>query len=123
MKKFHSDYADAAGGLSQFDDLTDWTVLPGFANGTLMPFGPAQDGNDSFPLAALAAVSASGAGSLSAGSAKPVGTVPQLANYLVNGFWQYNGEIAHHWASSTITYNISGLTAAEQLLAQSALEA
>ena len=31
--------------------------------------------------------------------------------------------IAHHWASNTITYNITGLNAAEQFLAQSALQA
>ncbi len=54
---------------------------------------------------------------------KPVGTIAQLADYLINGFWQYEGTIAHHWATNTITYNISGLTAAEQFLAQSALNA
>ncbi len=43
-----------------------------------------------------------------------------LADYLVNGFWQYNSTIAHHWASNTITYNISRLNSAEQFLAQSA---
>jgi Ca2+-binding RTX toxin-like protein len=54
---------------------------------------------------------------------KPVATIPQLADYLLNGFWQYDGTIAHHWATNTLTYNISGLTPAEQFLAQSALEA
>ena len=44
--------------------------------------------------------------------------ISTLADYLINGFWQYNHTIAHHWASSTITYNISGLNAAEQFLAQ-----
>src|SRR5215213_1287691 len=57
------------------------------------------------------------------GAAKPVGSIAQLADYLVNGFWQYNGAIAHHWASNTITYNISGLNSAEQFLAVSALQA
>jgi len=56
-------------------------------------------------------------------ASKPVGTIPQLADYLVNGFWQWNGMIAHHWATNTISYNISGLNAAEQALAQSALTA
>ena len=41
----------------------------------------------------------------------------------MNGFWQFNGEISHHWGTSTILYNISGLTTAEKFLAQSALEA
>ena len=56
-------------------------------------------------------------------AAKPVATIAQLADYLINGFWQYNGTMAHHWGSSTITYNISGLNANEQMLAQSALNA
>ena len=54
---------------------------------------------------------------------KPIGTIPQLADYLLNGFWQYVGESPHRWTSTTITYNISGLNAAEQFLAQSALNA
>jgi serralysin len=56
-------------------------------------------------------------------AAKPVASVATLADYLVNGFWQYNSAIAHHWASNTITYNINGLNSAEQFLAQSALQA
>src|SRR5215216_1113623 len=61
--------------------------------------------------------------STSAGSSKPVASIAQLADYLVNGFWQYNNAIAHHWASNTITYNITGLNSAEQFLALSALQA
>ena len=72
----------------------------------------------SFPQATFA-----GGTTSQSGAAKPVATIPQLADYLVNGFWQFNGEIAHHWGSSTISYNITGLNAAEQFLAQSALEA
>ncbi|SEI19076.1 M10 family metallopeptidase C-terminal domain-containing protein [Tardiphaga sp. OK245] len=49
--------------------------------------------------------------------------IPTLANYLVNGFWQYNNTIAHHWGATTITYNINALTTAERFLAQSALNA
>jgi serralysin len=79
-------------------------------------------GQDSFPLAVASAVDA-GSGTTSAGAAKPVGTIPQLADYLVTGFWQFNATIAHHWASTTISYNIDGLTSAEQFLAQSAFEA
>ena len=75
-------------------------------------------GDDSYQQASFA----SGI-SLSSSAAKPVATIPQLADYLVNGFWQFNGEIAHHWGASTIFYNISGLTTAEKFLTQSALEA
>ncbi|MEH2610437.1 M10 family metallopeptidase C-terminal domain-containing protein [Bradyrhizobium sp. AZCC 1693] len=56
-------------------------------------------------------------------AAKPVASIATLADYLVNGFWQYNSTIAHHWASNTITYNINALNAAEKFLAQSALQA
>jgi serralysin len=73
---------------------------------------------DSFPLAAGGA-----GGSISVSAAKPVATIAQLADYLVNGFWAYNSALSHHFASNTITYNISGLNAAEQFLAQSALAA
>ena len=69
------------------------------------------------------AVDAGSSGSVSAGAAKPVATIAQLADYLVNGFWQYNSSIAHHWASPTITCNIAGLNTAEQFLAQSAMQA
>ncbi len=76
------------------------------------------DDGEPYALASTAA----GSVDVSAASAKPVATIPQLANYLVNGFWQYNGALAHHWASNTISYNITGLNAAEQFLAQSALQ-
>ena len=56
-------------------------------------------------------------------AAKPVASIATLADYLVNGFWQYNNTIAHHWASNTITYNINALNAAEKFLAQSAMQA
>jgi Ca2+-binding RTX toxin-like protein len=56
-------------------------------------------------------------------AAKPVASIATLADYLVNGFWQYNSTIAHHWASNTISYNITGLNSAEQFLALSALQA
>src|ERR1017187_3291250 len=75
-------------------------------------------GGDSYQQASFA----SGISS-SSSAAKPIATIPQLADYLVNGFWQFNGEISHHWGTSTILYNISGLTTAEKFLAQSALEA
>jgi Ca2+-binding RTX toxin-like protein len=80
------------------------------------------DEDDSFPLAPFAALDAGSATSVNSAS-KPVATIPQLASWLTNGFWQYNNTIAHHWASSTITFNIDGLNANEQMLALSALNA
>jgi serralysin len=60
-----------------------------------------------------------GGGGVSAG--QPVGTTAQLADYLVNGYWQFNGTVAHHWASNTITYNFGDLSATEQTIALAAL--
>src|SRR4030095_7593675 len=54
---------------------------------------------------------------------KPVASIATLADYLVNGFWAYNSTPAHHWASNTISYNITGLNSAEQFLAQTAMQA
>src|SRR5207244_2677305 len=53
-------------------------------------------------------------------NAASLGTIAQLADYLVNGYWGGSG---HHWASHTISVNIMDLTAAEQTLAVSALNA
>jgi hypothetical protein len=78
---------------------------------------------DAFPQARSSIVAASSAAGSNSGAALVPATIPALANFLVNGFWQDNGTIAHHWASTTITYNINGLTTAEAQLAQSALEA
>jgi hypothetical protein len=53
-------------------------------------------------------------------------SVPTLADYLVNGYWAwsgYQGTQPRHWTSSTVTVNITDLTAAEQALAVSALNA
>ena len=61
------------------------------------------------------------AGNGTANAGQPVGTIAQLADYLVNGYWQYNGTVAHHFASNTITYNLGNLTATEQTLALAAL--
>ena len=62
-----------------------------------------------------------GGGTTSAG--QPTGTMPQLADFLINGYWQANSTIAHQWASSTITYNLGNLTPSEQALAVAALNA
>jgi Ca2+-binding RTX toxin-like protein len=61
-----------------------------------------------------------GSGISSAG--QPVGSIAQLADYLVNGYWtQFAHTVAHHWPSNTITYNLGNLNASEQNLALSAL--
>ena len=85
--------------------------------------GDTKSAGASFPLPTLSIADASSSATQSISAAKPVATIPQLADYLINGFWQYFGEIARHWAAPTITYNITGLTGAEQFLAQSALNA
>ena len=77
------------------------------------------DAGDNFPLAVFAGTATSSA----TGNAAAAATIPQLADWLVNGFWSYEGTNAHHWASTTISYNINGLNAAEKFLAQSALQA
>src|SRR5262245_55756050 len=52
-----------------------------------------------------------------------VGTIPQLADYLLYGYWPYSGQAPHHWAISTVTVNISGLSGGEQTLAIASLDA
>jgi Ca2+-binding RTX toxin-like protein len=56
----------------------------------------------------------------------PVWNYDQIANQLVNGYWNaQGGDVAHHWAvtqGGTITVNYSTLTAAEQTLAIAALQ-
>ena len=71
------------------------------------------DDGDPYPLA----LDAGSVFTLEVSAAKPVASIATLADYLVNGFWQYNNTVAHHWASHTITYNITGLNSAEQFLA------
>src|SRR5262245_26106691 len=40
-----------------------------------------------------------------------VATLTQLADYLVNGYWAWQGTSPHHFASgATITYNLDGLS-------------
>ena len=94
-----------------------------FGDSAVMPAPSAANDGLIFDDGEPFALAAAGSISVSAGSSSPVATIATLANYLINGFWQYNNTIAHHWASSTITYNISGLNTAEQFLAQSALQA
>ncbi|MGE0749206.1 MAG: FG-GAP-like repeat-containing protein [Variibacter sp.] len=57
-----------------------------------------------------------------ASSSASQGTYAQLADYLVNGYWAKDGLPAHGWTpGSTVTYNISSLTAQEQSYARQAL--
>ena len=108
-----------------FDDI--WTIATEDAgNGPAMPgHGGADDRlfydeGEPFPLAQDAAGAVN---TFVTYAAKPVASIATLADYLVNGFWQYNNSLAHHWSSSTVTYNISALNAAEKFLAQSAMQA
>ena len=78
-----------------------------------------RDEGDSFPLADAAG----SVFNLEVSAGKPVASIATLADYLVNGFWAYNSTPAHHWASNTISYNITGLNSAEQFLAQTAMQA
>src|SRR5687768_4234681 len=104
MKKNHS----------PFDDV--WTfAAPDTGSGAV----PAREGlnetlfvDEGEPYALAADTVTTGVTS----AAKPVASIATLADYLVNGFWQYNSTIAHHWASNTISYNITGLNSAEQFL-------
>ena len=90
-------------------------VLPSVATNVTLVI----DEGEPLPLVA----DAGGVTDLTVSAAKPVASIAQLADYLVNGFWQYNGTIAHHFASNTITYNINALNSAEQFLAVSAMQA
>ena len=83
----------------------------------------ANDESDFAPPLMVAAVDAGSSATLSVSAAKPVATIQQLADYLINGFWQYNGTRCPSLGQHTISYNISGLNTAEQFLAQSALNA
>src|SRR2546430_10665876 len=77
------------------------------------------DDGDPYQLALNAASVSSG----EVYTAKLVASIATLANYLVNGFWQYNNTVAHLWPSNTITFNTTGLNSAEQFLALTALQA
>ena len=105
-----------------FDDVWTFAAPDAGSGATISMQGPAHealviDDGDPFPLAADTVTT------VVTSASKPVASIAQLADYLVNGFWQYNGTIAHYWASNTITYNITGLNSAEQFLALTALQA
>ena len=107
-KKYGLQSDDGRGAPSASDWLTGMGTTVGSAY---------YDEGDTFPLAA------GGSASTSAGSSSPVASVDTLADWLVNGFWQNQGALPHHWASNTITYNLGNLNAQEQALALSAMNA
>jgi serralysin len=113
MKKNHSPFDEA--WTFAAPDADGGAPVP--AHGAVHGTRDFDDDGDSFPLAAEVVTS------VVTSAAKPVASIAGLADYLVNGFWQYNNTSAHHWASHTITYNITGLNSAEQFLAQTALQA
>jgi hypothetical protein len=52
------------------------------------------------------------------------GTLPELGNFLISGYWASpagGGTMPRQWQSNSISVNITGLTSAEQTLAQDAL--
>src|SRR4051794_37006479 len=73
-----------------------------------------NDGENSYPVLNLSEDAAGASNSGGTTSQAALGSVAQLADYLVKGFWQDQNTTAHHWASHTVTYNITGLTTAEQ---------
>jgi len=52
----------------------------------------------------------------------PVVTVGDIADYLTNTYWEVNGSVAHHWGVSSITFNVTGLSAARADLARAAFQ-
>src|SRR5215475_15009770 len=103
----------------EFDATADRDEA-GFASGPVAGRTEAAeyfDEGEPLPLAA------GGSASTGAGSSSPVASIPTLATWLVNGFWQNQSALPHHWASGTITYNLGNLNAQEQSLALSALSA
>ncbi|MFM9847227.1 MAG: M10 family metallopeptidase C-terminal domain-containing protein [Hyphomicrobiaceae bacterium] len=52
----------------------------------------------------------------------PVYSVQEIADFLTEGYWQSGGSSPHHFSSGTLTYNLTGLTAAAQTLCRMALQ-
>src|SRR6478672_12672677 len=49
------------------------------------------------------------------------GSLTDIANFEIPGYWAFRGLMPRQWQSNSISVNISGLTPAEQVLAQDAL--
>ncbi len=56
-------------------------------------------------------------------SYRTYGSIQQLGTYLYQGYWQAQTPVqqTHYWAGHTVTANITGLTSAEQILAEIAM--
>ena len=52
----------------------------------------------------------------------PTMSVSDIADYLTNTYWEVNGQTAHHWGVTTITFNVTGLSAARADLARLAFQ-
>lgn len=50
----------------------------------------------------------------------PVYSIPQIADQLINGYWNWSGTGPNHWADpdNTITFNVQGLTAERAAIAR-----
>ena len=51
-----------------------------------------------------------------------IGTYNQLATYLTNGYWTDTGRSARSFDHNNVTYNVTGLQAADRVLARQALD-
>jgi subtilase family serine protease len=102
--------------IFQTSDFEEHSSMPPLL-GT--PDAAFRDAGETFPLA-------DAGGSTSAlviSASKPVASIATLADYLVNGFWQYNNTPAHKFPANTISYNITGLNSSEQFLTLAAMQA
>jgi hypothetical protein len=62
------------------------------------------------------------AASEGAGADATFGTLAQLANFMITGYWaSQGGQLPRQWQSTSISVNITQLTPAEQVLARDAL--
>src|SRR5215510_6537211 len=52
----------------------------------------------------------------------PTVSVSDIADYLTNTYWEVNGQTAHHWNVTSITYNVQGLSPERAALARVAFQ-
>jgi hypothetical protein len=52
----------------------------------------------------------------------PAIAVGDIADFLTNTYWEVNGSTAHHWGVTTISYNVTGLSAARADLVRAAFQ-
>ncbi len=107
---------DATGNSIGFNDDGG----PGF--NSLLSFTPTTAGT--FYVSAGGYSSSVGEYELSIGGASPTspaGTVPELADQLVNGYWESTGRASQQFSSGNITFNLTGLTDNQANLARLSL--